>query len=229
MANRFKVSIEFEIEIDSISVPDADALLRMNAAGKDKKSGEKPVWSKEDFRKAMKQKGMSVDEIEKALAANDTNTKEGNKGKDGADGAESAEGTKSTKGTKGTKDTKDTKGTKDGQKRADPQMLLYPEYEAWAAAQCKLQTAMLADETLAQDYVVEMMRELTRGRLESLIDAEYGAPHLRAVLAAAMSKLSPDDQSRLKADEMSLLHDETELVDDAVACRFGGISITTHE
>jgi len=206
MANRFKVSIEFEIEIDPISVPDADALLRINAASKDKKVDEKPVWSKADFRKAMKQKGMSDDEIEKALAAKDSNTKEGK------------EGTKSTKGTKG------------GQKRAaDPQMLLYPEYEAWAAAQCKLQTEMLADDTLAHDYAVEMMRELTRGRLESLIDAEYGAPHLHAVLAAAMSKLPADDQSRLKADELSLLHDETELVDNAVACRFGGISITTHE
>jgi hypothetical protein len=197
MANRFKVTVEFEVDINPISVPDAESLLAMRPAMNESKAAK---WSEADLRKAMKQKGMSEEEINKALAA---------------------------KESKGAKDTKNKEGQKEGQTGGDPQMLLYPEYEAWADAQRKLQEAMLADESLAYDYAREMVRDLMRGRVELVIDAKYGAPRVHEVLAAAMRKLPAADQARLKADEMALLGDETELVDNAVACRFAGISVTT--
>ena len=107
----------------------------------------------------------------------------------------------------------------------DFQMLLYPEYEAWSAAQRALQEEILGDDTLCSDYVREVVRDLTRNQIEKLIDIKYGAADLNSVLKSAMQKLPKSDQAILKSEEESLLHDETELVDNSVDYRFAGLTV----
>ena len=104
-------------------------------------------------------------------------------------------------------------------------MLLYPEYEAWSAAQRALQAEILGDDTLCSDYLREVVRDLTRNQIEKLIDDRYGAADLNSVLKSAMQKLPKPDQAILKLEEESLLHDETELVDNSVDYRFAGVTV----
>jgi hypothetical protein len=151
---KFKVTLEFEVEVKPIAVVDSDTLLALNA----RRPGKKP-------------------------------------GKPGAAPV------------------------------ADPQMLLYPVYEAWAAAQGLLQQEVLKDDALAAEFIREMVRDLTRGQIDSLIDGKYGDPDLRGILKRALEKLPAEDQARLRAEESSQLFDETELVDDSVACTFAGITV----
>ena len=111
-------------------------------------------------------------------------------------------------------------------KRKDYQFLLYPQYQKWAAAQRALQDQILKDDKLSGSYVQEMVRDLTRGHIESLIEGKYGAPDLNSVLKTAMQKIPAADQATLKSEQEGLLHDETELVDDSVDCRFAGLTVT---
>jgi hypothetical protein len=148
----------------------------------------------------MKTKGMTDADIEKALA-------DARKAKQA--GAKGAAGKSLVKGNK-----------------KDPQMLLYPNYESWAAAQQTLQQEILKDDVLATTYVREVVRDLTRGKIESLLENRYGAPDLNGAIRRAMQKLSPADKTTLKSDEPSLLHDETELLDDSVDCQFTDMTIT---
>ena len=115
-------------------------------------------------------------------------------------------------------------GAKTGNPK-DFQMLLYPEYEAWSAAQRALQEEILGDDTLCSDYLREVVRDLTRNQIEKLIDDRYGAADLNSVLKSAMQKLPKPDQAILKLEEESLLHDETELVDNSVDYRFAGVTV----
>ena len=61
--------------------------------------------------------------------------------------------------------------------------------------------------------------------IEKLIDDRYGAADLNSVLKSAMQKLPKPDQAILKLEEESLLHDETELVDNSVDYRFAGVTV----
>ena len=115
---KFKVTLSFDVDIAPIAVPDADAIESMSAgAGKKSKSGkpEKKI-TKEKLVAAMREKGMTDEDIEKALAQ--------------------------------------------PKKPPNYQMLLYPEYEQWAAAQQRVQDAILADDGLCRDYVREVTRDL---------------------------------------------------------------------
>jgi len=103
---------------------------------------------------------------------------------------------------------------------------LYPKYENWAAAQQSLQQEILQDDALAITYVREVVRDLTRGKMEALIEDRFGAPNLNGAIKQAMQKLSPADKATLKSDEESLLHDESELVDDSVDCQFTDMTVT---
>ena len=183
MTNKFTVTLQFDVEISSIDIPDQSAFTKL---GTDKKKADKPFDEKK-LRQAMKDKGVTDEDIEKAVA-----------------------GIKSGKGKGPAKDY---------------QMLLYPEYEEWAAAQVALQQQILADDDLCNDYVLEMVRDLTRGRIDGLVDEKCGEPDLNNVLKRALATLPDNMQTVLKAGEEALLHDETELVDDSVNCQFSGISI----
>lgn len=183
---KYKVTLEFEVDINPISVPGADAFEKLSTA----KAKKKPP-SEAEFRKAAKAKGMSDADIKKYLA--------GAKAKQG-DGAATP-------------------------KPQNYQMLLYPDYESWAAAQQSLQSQILADDDLSRDYIREIVRDFTRGKIESLVEEKYGAPDLNGVLKQAMQKISAEDQVRLQADEESLLHDETELVEDSVNYHFKGLTV----
>ena len=202
-ATKFKVRLEFEIDISPIPILDLDSIEKLisQAAGKKSKmNAAKQGWTETDMRAAMKTKGMTDADIEKALA--------------GAKAAKEA----GAKGAAG-------KGLGKGNKR-DPQMLLYPNYENWAAAQQTLQQEILNDDALSTTYVREVVRDLTCGRIESLLEDKYGAPDLNGAIMQAMQKLSPADKTTLKSDEPSLLHDETELMDDSVDCRFTDMIVT---
>ena len=187
---KFKVTLEFEVDINPIAVPDAESFekLRQSAGAK---ALEKPISDKE-MRAGLRSKGMTEADIDKYMAQ----TKKGGAKKGGA---------------------------KTGNPK-DFQMLLYPEYEAWSAAQRALQEEILGDDTLCSDYLREVVRDLTRNQIEKLIDDRYGAADLNSVLKSAMQKLPKPDQAILKLEEESLLHDETELVDNSVDYRFAGVT-----
>ena len=188
---KFKVTLEFEVDINPIAVPDAESFekLRQSAGAK---ALEKPISDKE-MRAGLSSKGMTEADIDKYMAQ----AKKGGAKKGGA---------------------------KTGNPK-DFQMLLYPEYEAWSAAQRALQEEILGDDTLCSDYLREVVRDLTRNQIEKLIDDRYGAADLNSVLKSAMQKLPKPDQAILKSEEESLLHDETELVDNSVDYRFAGVTV----
>jgi hypothetical protein len=188
---KFKVTLEFEVDINPIAVPDAESFekLRQSAGAK---ALEKPISDKE-MRAGLRSKGMTEADIDKYMAQ----AKKGGAKKVGA---------------------------KTGNPK-DFQMLLYPEYEAWSAAQRALQEEILGDDTLCSDYLREVVRDLTRNQIEKLIDDRYGAADLNSVLKSAMQKLPKPDQAILKLEEESLLHDETELVDNSVDYRFAGVTV----
>jgi len=188
---KFKVTLEFEVDINPIAVPDAESFekLRQSAGAK---ALEKPISDKE-MRAGLRSKGMTEADIDKYMAQ----AKKGGAKKGGA---------------------------KTGNPK-DFQMLLYPEYEAWSAAQRALQEEILGDDSLCSDYLREVVRDLTRNQIEKLIDDRYGAADLNSVLKSAMQKLPKPDQAILKSEEESLLHDETELVDNSVDYRFAGVTV----
>ena len=188
---KFKVTLEFEVNINPIAVPDAESFekLRQSAGAK---ALEKPISDKE-MRAGLRSKGMTEADIDKYMA-------QAKKG-----GAKNG-------------------GAKTGNPK-DFQMLLYPEYEAWSAAQRALQEEILGDDTLCSDYLREVVRDLTRNQIEKLIDDRYGAADLNSILKSAMQKLPKPDQAILKLEEESLLHDETELVDNSVDYRFAGVTV----
>jgi len=188
---KFKVTLEFEVDINPIAVPDAESFekIRQSAGAK---ALEKPISDKE-MRAGLRSKGMTEADIDKYMAqAKKVGAKNG--------------------------------GAKTGNPK-DFQMLLYPEYEAWSAAQRALQEEILGDDTLCSDYLREVVRDLTRNQIEKLIDDRYGAADLNSVLKSAMQKLPKPDQAILKLEEESLLHDETELVDNSVDYRFAGVTV----
>jgi len=184
---KYKVTLEFEVDINSIDVPDLEAFEKLAAAPGVKKNS----LTEAEIRKAMKDKGQSEADIKKYL----TSAKE-----------------KKDSAAKG--------------KPPNYQTLIYPEYESWAAAQQSLLDKILADDNLSNDYIREMVRDLTRGKIEALIAEKYGAPDLNGVLHEAMQRISADEQALLRAAEESQLHDETELVDDAVDYRFSGLTVS---
>ena len=188
---KFKVTLEFEVDINPIAVPDAESFekLRQSAGAK---ALEKPISDKE-MRAGLRSKGMTEADIDTYMAQ----AKKGGAKKGGA---------------------------KTGNPK-DFQMLLYPEYEAWSAAQRALQEEILGDDSLCSDYLREVVRDLTRNQIEKLIDDRYGAADLNSVLKSAMQKLPKPDQAILKSEEESLLHDETELVDNSVDYRFAGVTV----
>jgi len=189
---RFKVSLEFEVDVNPISVPDVDTFSKLRHPGA--KGKEKPKLSEKELRVLMKKKGMSDADIDKYSAS-------GGKG----DAAAKAK----------------AKG-----KGPDYQLLLYPEYEKWAAAQRVLQDEILKDEALSARYVQDMVRDLTRGRLDGIMDDKYGAPDLSRILKQAIQRLPAAEQETLRVDVDSMLFDETELVDDSVDCRFTGLTVS---
>lgn len=191
-ATRFKVALEFEIDVNPISVPDVDAFSMLPNPGA--KGKEKPKLSKKELRALMKKKGMSDADIDEFFASG---------GKGDATAKAKAKG-----------------------KGQDYQLLLYPEYEEWAAAQRALQGEILKDEALSTNYVQDMVRDLIRGRLDAILDDKYGAPDLNKVLKQAAQRLPVAEQDTLKVEAESMLFDETELVDDSVACRFAGMTVT---
>jgi len=187
---KFKVTLEFEVDVNPISVPDVDTFSELSYPGVKKK--EKPKLSEEELRVLMKKKGMSDADIDKYLAG---------EGKGGAAAKAKAKG----------------KGT-------DYQLLLYPEYEEWVAAQRALQGEILKDDNLAARYVKEMVRDLIRGRLDAILDGKFGVPDPNKVLRQAIGRLPEAEGSALKVESDSLLFDETELVDCSVDCRFTGLT-----
>ena len=188
---KFKVTLEFEVDINPIAVPDAESFEKLRQSP-GAKALEKPISDKE-MRAGLRSKGMTEADIDKYMAQ----TKKGGAKKGGA---------------------------KTGNPK-DFQMLLYPEYEAWSAAQRALQEEILGDDSLCSDYLREVVRDLTRNQIEKLIDDRYGAADLNSVLKSAMQKLPKPDQAILKSEEESLLHDETELVDNSVDYRFAGVTV----
>jgi len=185
--NKYKVTLEFEVDINSINVPDLEAFEKLAAAPGAKKNSP----TEAEIRKAMKDKGQSEADIKKYLAS-----------------------------------AKAKKGAAAKGKPPNYQMLIYPEYESWAAAQQSLLDKILDDDNLSNDYIREMVRDLTRGKIETLIAEKYGAPDLNGVLRQAMQRISAEEQALLQAAEESQLHDETELVDDAVDYRFSGLTVS---
>jgi len=186
---KFKVTLEFEVDVNPISVPDVDAFSRLRHPGaKDK---EKPKLSEKELRALMKKKGMSDADIDKAF--------------------EKGKGSSASK----------AKG-----KGPDYQLLLYPEYEKWVAAQRELQGEILNDEALSARYLKAMVRDLIRGRLDAILDGRFGPPDPNKVLKEAIQRLPKAEQSILKVESESILFDETELVDSSVSCRFAGLAVT---
>ena len=186
---KFKVTLEFEVDVNPISVPDVDTFSELSYPGAKKQ--EKPKLSEKELRALMKKKGMSDADIEKAFA-------DGKKG----GGAAKAKG-----------------------KGPDYQLLLYPEYEKWVASQQALQGEILKDEDLSARYVQHMVRDLTRGRLDAILDDMYGAPDLSKILKEAIQRLPAPEQEILRVDVDSMLFDETELVDNSIDYRFAGLTV----
>ena len=182
--NRYKVTLEFDVAINPINVPDADAFEKMSAQKKNEGSDELKL------RESLEKKGLSDHEIEEYLANNKKN-----------------------------------KGEKEKAKPTDYQMLLYPKYEEWANAQRSLQIKILEDKEFANSYIREIMRELTQGKIESLVNAKYGTPDLDRVLQKAMKKISKEHQQLLKMEEDNLRLDETELLDGSVSCCFSKLAV----
>jgi hypothetical protein len=181
---KFKVTLEFEVDINPISVPDGDAYKKQTTPAAKK---QKPM-SEKDMRALMKDKGMSDEDISKTLAAKNND--------------------------------------KAVTPPVDPQFLIYPEYEKWAAAQQRLQQEIVDDQGLSVHYIREVVRDLTLAKVEALLEEVYGAPDLNGVIRQAMEKLSPEDKATLKSDQESLVHDESELVEDSVDCQFEGMTVT---
>jgi len=188
---KFKVALEFEVDVNPISVPDVDTFSSLSPPGA--KGKEKPKLSEKELRILMKKKGMSDADIEKAFE----------KGKGDVASKAKAKG-----------------------KPPDYQLLLYPEYERWVAAQRALQGEILKDEALWTSYLKEMVRDLIRGRLDAILDGELGVPDPNKVLVEAIERLPEDERSTLTVESDSLLFDETELVDCSVDCRFTGLTAT---
>ncbi len=61
MTNKFTVTLQFDVEINSIDVPDEAAFTNLGASKKKAPLDEKKL------RQAMKDKGMSDEDIEKAI------------------------------------------------------------------------------------------------------------------------------------------------------------------
>jgi len=188
---KFKVTLEFEVDINPISVPDGDAFLKLATPAAKK---QKPMNEK-DMRAALKEKGMTDKDISKYLAGSNNKYLAG-------------------------------KDIKKPVAKVDPQFLIYPEYEKWAAAQQRLQQEIVDDQGISIHYIREVVRDLTVAKVEALLEQKYGAPDLNGVIAQAMVKLSPEDKAILRADQESLVHDESELVEDSVDCRFEGMTVT---
>jgi hypothetical protein len=186
---RFKVTLEFDVDISPIDVPDVQAFQKLGAPSQAKKPP-----SEKEMRAGLKAKGMTEADIEKYMA--------------------------------GAKAKKDGAGKGGKAQPRNYQMLVYPEYESWAAAQRSLQEKILADENLSDAYIREIVRDLTEGQIEALIADKYGAADLNGVLKQAMQTISASDQALLKLEEESQMFDETELVDDSVDCRFAGLTVT---
>jgi hypothetical protein len=189
---KFKVTLEFEIDENPISVPDVDTFSAWGKPGAKDKA--KPKLSEKEYRALMKKKGMSDADIDKAFAG-------GKKG-----------GSASKAKAKG--------------RGQDYQLLVYPEYERWAAAQRALQEEILKDEALSTRYVQHMVRDLTRGRLDAILDDTYGPADLNEILKQAIQRLPAAEQETLRIEVDSMLFDETELVDNSVDCRFAGLTVT---
>ena len=187
---KFKVTLEFDVDIGPISVPDVDTFSKLRRPGE--KGKEKLKLSQKELRALMKKKGMSDAAIDKYFAS----------------------------------DGKGDVTSKAKGKGQDYQLLLYPEYEKWAAAQQALQGEILKDEALSARYVQEMVRDLIRGRLDAILDGKCGAPDLNNVLKQAIRRLPAAEQDTLKVEADSILFDETELVDSSVNCRFAGLTVT---
>ena len=185
---KFKVTLEFEVDVNPISVPNVDTFSGLRHPGA--KSKEKPKLTEKELRVLMMEKGMSDADIDKALAG-------GNKGR----------------------------AAKPKGKGQDYQLLLYPEYEKWAAAQRALQGQILKDDALSTRYVQDMVRDLIRGRLDATLDDKYGASDLNSVLKQAIQRLPAAEQETLEVEVDSMLFDETELVDSSVSCRVAGLTV----
>jgi hypothetical protein len=188
---KFKVTLEFEVDVNPISVPDVDTFSNLSYPGT-KKAKEKPKFSEKEWRALMKKKGMSDADIDKAVA----------KGKGDAGSKVKAKG-----------------------RGQDYQLLIYPEYEKWVAAQQALQGEILKDEALSTLYLQEMVRDLIRGRLDAILDGKLGALDPNKVLKQAIERLPEAEQDVLGVEADSMLFDETELVDESVACRFAGLTV----
>ncbi|MAI42042.1 MAG: hypothetical protein ACJ0Q6_02260 [Candidatus Azotimanducaceae bacterium] len=181
---KYKVTIEFDVDISPISVPDVNSFEKMGSHKVPKKSNQM------ELRKSLKGKGLSDTEIEKYLTK-----------------------------------AKENKNDISKDKPTDYQLLLYPEYEKWADAQRSLQVKIFEDEELSSRYIREIVRDLTQGKIESLMEKKYGPPDLSGVLSSAMQKISAENQQLLKSEEESLRHDETELLDESISCCFTKLSV----
>jgi len=108
----------------------------------------------------------------------------------------------------------------------DPASLLADQFKQWIDAQERLQREVLGDHDLSIQYAREVLRERTEGQIEGLLEKTYGAMDSKRILEEALRRLSEADQMTLKLGEDGLLNDETELLDDAVSCRFSGLEVT---
>ena len=182
--NKYKVTLEFEVAVHPVIVPDINTFEKMSSQKEDGGAGDLKL------REALKKKGLADHEIEKYLA-----------------------------------ESKKNEGAKEKEKPTDYQMLLYPEYEKWANAQRSLQVKILEDDEFSRCYIREIMRDLTEGQIEAMVNEKYGAPDLSKVLKNAMKKIPKEYQQLLKMEEDSLRLDETELLDGSVRCSFNKLDV----
>ena len=180
--NKYKVTLEFEVAINPVIVPDINTFEKMSSQKEDGEADDLKL------REALKKKGLADHEIEKYLA-----------------------------------ESKEDEGAKE--KPTDYQMLLYPEYERWANAQRSLQVKILEDDEFSRRYILEIMRDLTEGQIEAMVNEKYGTPDLNRVLKNAMKKIPKEYQQLLKMEEDSLRLDETELLDSSVSCTFNKLDV----
>ena len=73
--------------------------------------------------------------------------------------------------------------------------------------------------------IQEIMRDLTEGQIEAMVNEKYGTPDLNRVLKYAMKKIPKEYQQLLKMEEDSLRLDETELLDGSVRCSFNKLDV----
>lgn len=182
--NKYKVTLEFEVAINPVIVPDINTFEKMSSQKEDGGADNLKL------REALKKKGLADHEIEKYLA-----------------------------------ESKENEGAKAKGKPTDYQMLLYPEYEKWANAQRSLQVKILQDDEFSRCYIREIMRDLTEGQIEAMVNEKYGTPDLNRVLKNAMKKIPKEYQQLLKMEEDSLRLDETELLDGSVRCSFSKLDV----